>query len=100
MSSLMKFALGCNSMIYSRAILPTFTKISTPWIFEHNHNIAGQSSSTQVVECGKNLKGWTPVKIFSNSARRSDDYPYAATIIPSNPYDHVEVTIPMSAVGP
>jgi hypothetical protein len=87
MSNLMEFALGGAPMASSAAILPTFTNSGAAWVFEYNRSDAAQSSTTQVVEYGNNLSGWTPVTIPATSAGMVE-------ITPDTPSDRVKVTIP------
>jgi autotransporter-associated beta strand protein len=86
-SNLMEFALGGAPMASSAAILPTFTNPGAAWVFEYNRSDAAQSSTTQVVEYGNNLNGWTPVTIPASSAGMVE-------ITPGTPSDRVKVTIP------
>jgi hypothetical protein len=83
----MEFALGGAPMVSSAAILPTFTNPGAAWVFEYNRSDAAQSSTTQVVEYGNNLSGWTPVTIPASSA-------VMVEITPGSPSDRVKVTIP------
>jgi hypothetical protein len=46
-------------------------------------------ATTQVVEYGSNLTGWTPVTIPATTAG-------IVTITPGSPSDHVKVTLPAS----
>jgi hypothetical protein len=77
-------------MVSSAAIQPTFTNPTADWVFEYNRSDAAQASTTQVVEYGNDLNGWTPVIIPATSAG-------IVTITPGSPSDHVKVTIP--AIG-
>jgi autotransporter-associated beta strand protein len=86
-SNLMEFALGGAPMAFSAGILPTFTNLGTASVFEYNRSDAAQSSTTQVVEYGNNLNGWTPVTIPASSAGMVE-------ITPGTPSDRVKVTIP------
>jgi autotransporter-associated beta strand protein len=86
-SNLMEFALGGAPMASSAAILPTFTNPGAAWVFEYNRSDAAQSTTTQVVEYGNNLSGWTPVTIPASSAGMVE-------IAPGSPSDRVKVTIP------
>ena len=86
-SNLMEFALGGAPMVSSAAILPTFTNPGAAWVFEYNRSDAAQSTTTQVVEYGNNLSGWTPVTIPASSA-------VMVEITPGSPSDRVKVTIP------
>jgi hypothetical protein len=86
-SNLMEFALGGAPMASSAAILPTFTNPGAAWVFEYNRSDAAQSTTTQIVEYGNNLSGWTPVTIPASSAGMVE-------ITPGSPSDRVKVTIP------
>ena len=86
-SNLMEFALGGAPMISSQALQPTLTKPVSDWVFEYNRSDAAQSTTTQVVEYGNNLSGWTPVIIPASSSG-------IVTITPGSPSDRVKVTIP------
>jgi autotransporter-associated beta strand protein len=86
-SNLMEFALGGAPMASSAAILPTFKNPGAVWIFEYNRSDAAQSSTTQVVEYGNNLSGWTPVIIPVSSSG-------IVEITSGTPSDRVKVTIP------
>ncbi|MEY4570468.1 MAG: hypothetical protein RLZZ398_1907, partial [Verrucomicrobiota bacterium] len=86
-SNLIEFALGGAPMVSSAAILPMFTNPGAAWVFEYNRSDAAQSSTTQVVEYGNNLSGWTPVTIPASSAGMVE-------ITPGSPSDRVKVTIP------
>ena len=86
-SNLMEFALGGVPMISSQTIQPTLTKPTGDWMFEYHRSDAAQPSTTQTVEYGSDLTGWTPVNIPAISAG-------VVTITPGSPSDHVKVTIP------
>jgi hypothetical protein len=86
-SNLMEFALGGAPMGSSQAIRPTLTKPAGDWVFEYHRSDAAQSSTTQTVEYGSDLTGWTPVSIPATSAG-------IVTITPGSPSDLVKVTIP------
>ena len=86
--NLLEFALGGAPMTSSQAILPKLTKSGATWLFEYNRsNLALPPATTQVVEYGSNLTGWTPIAIPATSAG-------AVTITPGTPSDHVSVAIP------
>jgi hypothetical protein len=86
-SNLMEFALGGAPMASSAAILPTFTNPGAAWVFEYSRSDAAQSSTTQIVEYGSDLIGWTQVIIPATSAN-------SVTITPGALSDRVTVTIP------
>ena len=86
-SNLLEFALGGEPMISSQAILPVLSKSSGNWVFEYERNALSKYSTTQVVEYGNDLSGWTEVTIPPASAGN-------VTITPGSASDHVKVTIP------
>jgi hypothetical protein len=86
-SNLMEFALGSAPMISSQALQPTLIKAAGDWVFEYNRSDAAQSSTTQIVEYGNNLSGWTPVLIPATSAG-------IVEITLGDSSDRVKVTIP------
>ena len=86
-SNLMEFALGGAPMVSSQEILPTFSQPTADWVFEYNRSDAAESTTSQVVEYGSDLTGWTPVTILGT-------IPGIVEIIPGSPSDRVKVTIP------
>ena len=75
-------------MVSSRTVLPTLTPSGNNWLFEYNRSDLSLSpATTQVVEYGSDLAGWTMVTIPTTSAG-------IVTITPGSPSDHVTVTIP------
>ncbi len=74
-------------MVSSQALQPTLTKPAGDWVFEYNRSDAAQSSTTQVVEYGNNLSGWTSVNIPALSSG-------IVTITSGSPSDRAKVTIP------
>ena len=92
-SNLMEFALGGAPMVSSRTILPTLTRSGNNWLFEYNRSDLSLSpATTQVVEYGSDLAGWTTVTIPTTSAG-------IVTIAPGSPSDHVTVTIASPSQG-
>ena len=85
--NLLEFALGGNPMAASRTILPALTHVGTAWSFEYDRSDAAQAATTQVVEYGSDLTGWTAITIPATSGG-------SVTITPGNPSDHVKVAIP------
>jgi HEAT repeat protein len=87
--NLMEFTLRGHPLLPSSAILPTMTRSGTgAWLFEYERsNPSAPPATTQVVEYGSDLSGWTPVTIPATSAD-------AVTITPGSSSDHVSVTIP------
>jgi len=75
-------------MVSSQAILPKLTKPGATWVFEYDRcDLALHPATTQVVEYGNNLTGWTPLAIQATTGG-------AVTITPGTPFDHVSVAIP------
>jgi hypothetical protein len=86
--NLMEFTLGGAPMVSSQAILPVLAKSGGDWVFEYDRSDASMApATTQVVEYGSNLTGWTPVTIPATTAG-------IVTITPGSPSDHVKVTLP------
>ena len=86
--NILEFALGGAAMAVSHDIQPVLAKQASSWIFEYNRSDASASVTTQVVEYGDNLTGWTPVTIPATSSGMVE-------IIPGDPSDKVKVTIPI-----
>jgi hypothetical protein len=87
-TNLLEFALRGAPMLASRTILPKLTKAAGQWLFEYDRSDAAlPPGTTQVVEYGSNLTGWTPVPIPETSEG-------IVTITPGSPTDHVSVAIP------
>jgi hypothetical protein len=89
-SNLMEFVLGGAPMVSSRVILPKLTKSTAGvWVFEYDRSdLSLAPATTQVVEYGEDLTGWTavPVPVTSNTE---------VAVTPGSPSDHVKVTIPV-----
>ena len=86
--NLLEFSLRGAPMLASRSILPRLTKTGGQWLFEYDRSDASlPPATTQVVEYGSNLLGWTSVTIPATSAG-------IVTITPGSPSDHVSVAIP------
>ena len=86
-SNLLEFALGGAPMVSSRTILPTLTSNGNNWLFEYNRSdLSISPATTQVVEYGSDLAGWTMVTIPTTTAG-------IVTITGSGPSHHVTVTI-------
>lgn len=85
--NLLAFTLGGAPMNSSQAVLPKLTRNGNTWIFKYDRNDLSLPVTTQVVEYGNNLTGWTAVSIPSTTAG-------SVTITPGSPADHVTVTIP------
>ena len=87
-SNLLEFTLGGVPMVASRTILPVLSKPSVAWVFEYERsNLSLPPATTQTVEYGDDLTGWTPLTIPATTAA-------PVTITPGDPTDHVQVTIP------
>ena len=87
--NMLEFALGGKPMASSQAILPTQAPgAGGAWVFEYDRNVDSRPpATTQVVEYGDNLSGWTPVTIPLTSAGVVNITPGATT-------DHVRVALP------
>ncbi|PAW64012.1 MAG: hypothetical protein B9S38_16810 [Verrucomicrobiia bacterium Tous-C4TDCM] len=86
-SNLLEFALGGAPMISSQAIRPQLESTGGIWSFSYDRNVLSKSSTTQIVEYGSNLTGWTPLPVPATSAG-------AVVITPGASTDHVKVSIP------
>ncbi|MCE9608610.1 MAG: DUF2341 domain-containing protein [Chthoniobacter sp.] len=86
-SNLLEFILTGAPMTPSIAILPKLSRPSGNWIFEYDRSTASVSSTTQVVEYGSDLVGWTAIPVTATSGG-------AVTITPGSLMDHVTVVIP------
>lgn len=87
-SNLMEFALGGSPMESSQAILPKLTMTGTTWVFEYDRsNLSLPPTTTQVVEYGNILAGWTSVTVPTSSEG-------AVTITPGTSAGHVSVALP------
>ncbi len=88
--NLMEFTLGGAPTVSSQAILPVLSKSGEDWVFEYDRSdVSLAPATTQIVEYGSNLTGWTPVIIPATSAG-------IVTITPGSPTDRVKVTLPTS----
>ena len=86
-SNLLEFALGGAPMAASRANLPVLTKSAGTWAFEYDRSNVSLSSTTQVVEYGSGVTGWTAVTIPATTAG-------IVTITPGSQSAHVKVSLP------
>ena len=87
--NLLEFTLGGAPMLSSQSILPKLTPSGGNWLFEYDRSdLSLPPATTQVVEYGSDLAGWTQVPILATSAG-------SVTITPGSPSDHVTVTIPV-----
>ena len=88
--NLLEFALGGAPMTPSRAILPVSSQNAGNLVFEYDRSVASRPpDTTQIVEYGSNLTGWTQVTIPLSTSG-------IVTITPGTTTDHVKVTIPPS----
>ena len=85
--NLLEFTLGGAPMVSSQAILPKLNPSGNNWLFEYDRSdISLPPATTQVVEYGSDLAGWTVVPIPTTTAG-------IVTITGSGPSHHVTVTI-------
>jgi autotransporter-associated beta strand protein len=87
-TNLLEFALGGVPMVSSQAILPVPAQDGANWVFEYDRSaLSRPPDTTQIVEYGNDLTGWTSLTIPLASAG-------AVTITPGATTDHVKVVIP------
>jgi hypothetical protein len=86
-SNLLEYVLGGEPMVSSQAIQPKLTFTGGVWVFSYDRSHPAKSSTTQVVEYGSDLTGWTPLTIPTDSAG-------AVIVTPGTSSDRVEVSIP------
>ena len=87
-ANLMEFVLAGAPMVSSQVILPALTKSAGAWVFEYERSdISMAPATTQVVEYGSDLSGWTSVTIPATTGG-------IVTITLGSPSDHVVVTLP------
>ena len=84
--NLMAFVLGGAPMSSSLTALPKLTHSGNTWTFEYDRSQRSLPVTTQVVEYGNDLIGWTPITIPATTAG-------SVTITPGSVSDHVAVTI-------
>ncbi len=85
--NLLEFVLGGQPMVSSSSILPSLAS-NGGWTFEYDRSdLSLPPGTTQVVEYGSELLGWTPVIIPATSAG-------TVTVTPGSPSDHISVAIP------
>ena len=87
--NLMEFALGSAPTVSAQTTLPHITISGGNWIFEYDRSDLSQPVTTQTVEYGSDLIGWTPVLIPATSSG-------TVTVTPGTPSDHITVTIPVA----
>ena len=69
-------------------LLPTMAQEGGQWVFEYNrHDESLPQATTQVVQYGSDLSGWTDIMIPATSSG-------PVTVTPGTPVDHVRVVIP------
>ena len=86
--NILEFVLRTAPMTPSATALPAIQQDGGQWTFEYDRNADSlPPATTQVVEYGNSLTGWTPVSIPATSSG-------AVTITPGSPSDHVKVTLP------
>ena len=86
--NLLEFALGGAPMTSSRAVLPVLTESGGAWNFEYRRAAAARPPvTTQIVEYGSDLTGWTRVVIPEGSSG-------LVTVTPDASGDQVKVSLP------
>jgi autotransporter-associated beta strand protein len=89
-ANLLEFALGTAPMSASSAMLPSLTASGANWTFQYDRSdLSLPPATTQMVEYGSDLIGWTQVPIPATSAG-------PVTITPGTPSDRVSVSVPKS----
>ena len=84
----LEFVLGGAPVSSSQTPLPTLTKSTGSWVFSYDRSVASRPpGTTQIVEYGNNLTGWTQLTIPANTSG-------SVTITPLGQMDHVEVALP------
>ncbi len=84
----LEFVLGGAPVTSSQTPLPALTKSTSSWVFSYNRSVASRPpGTTQIVEYGNNLTGWTQLTIPATTAG-------SVTITPLGQMDHVEVALP------
>ncbi|MCX6878595.1 MAG: DUF2341 domain-containing protein [Verrucomicrobia bacterium] len=87
--NVLEFVLGGAPMAPSQTILPKLTHTGGTWFYEYDRSDLSQPpATTQEVEYGNNLTGWTAITIPLTGAGP------VVTITPGSPSDHVKVTLP------
>ncbi len=86
--NLMEFVLRGNPRVSSQSELPALIESSGSWVFIYDRSVASRPpASTQIVEYGNDLTGWTQLTVPLNSAAN-------VTIIPQGQTDRVQVLLP------
>lgn len=89
-TNLLEFVLGGAPMVPSTTILPALNTTGGSWSYEYDRSDLSQPpATTQEVEYGSNLAGWTAITVPLTTAA-------PVTITPGSPADHVKVAIPNS----
>ena len=90
-SNLLEFTLGGKPMVSSQAILPKPALDGANRVFEYDRSVASRPPvTTQIVEYGGDLTGWTAVTIPLAGSGIVEIVPGAST-------DHVKVILPVGA---
>ena len=88
--NLLEYVLNGAPMTPSRAILPVSSKNAGNLVFEYDRSVASRPpDTTQIVEYGSDLTGWTQVTIPLSSSG-------PVVITPGTTTDHVKVTVPVA----
>ena len=91
--NLLEFALGGAPMTPSRAIPPVLTELAGVWRFEYDRSGASRPPvTTQIVEYGSDLTGWTRLVVPEGSSG-------IVVVTPGTPGDHVRVNLPVAPGG-
>jgi len=89
--NLLEFALTGAPLVSSQVILPKPAQDGGNWVFEYDRSVASRPPGTsQVVEYGGDLTGWTAVTIPLASSG-------IVVIMPGATTDHVKVILPAGA---
>jgi autotransporter-associated beta strand protein len=87
-TNILEFVLGGSPSISSQSILPTLKKSASDWVFEYSRSdLSLPPATTQIVEYGSDLMGWTPVEIPATSSQ-------PVVIVEGTPSGTVKVTLP------
>jgi hypothetical protein len=86
-SNLLEFVLGGEPMAPSQTIQPKLTQVGGNWVYSYHRSHYSKSSTTQVVEQGNDLTGWTPLIVPADTAGD-------VTITAGASADLVEVILP------
>ncbi len=87
-TNLLESVLHGNPVVASQAVLPVLGKSTGSWVFAYDRSVASRPpGTTQIVEYGDNLSGWTRVTIPAGNATH-------VTVTPQGSTDRVEVILP------